>query len=175
MRWLYNENSGVAYSETMNNICSKCGAETRHDGDLHCREIFINEIKKLLALNEFEKAKTLYFFEFFDESWKEVILFKLGGNFARLIREEWQKRDAERSAAQEELQKKDAEGRHIEYIKSLGARYMGTSPISMTKKHRAARCYECRESLDNFIHFECNRCQWIVCKCGACGCGYIRY
>src|SRR3989338_9049538 len=103
----------------MNSECLKCGVETNYDGDLHCRKIFISEIKRLLSLNEFEKAKTLYFSELFDEAWKDEVLSKIGGDFDKLIREE--------------LRKKDAEQRHKKYLSSLGVRYLGTSPVSAVR------------------------------------------
>ncbi len=37
---------------------------------------------------------------------------------------------------------------------------------------RVARCYRCSQPLDNRIDIECNACGWIICTCGACGCGF---
>ena len=34
------------------------------------------------------------------------------------------------------------------------------------------QCYSCKEELDNSVDLECSNCGWIVCICGACGCGY---
>jgi len=89
----------------MNNNCSKYGAETNYDGDLHCREIFIGEIKKLLLLNDFKKARVLYFAESFDITWKEKVVSLVGGNFEQQI-----------SA---ELREIDIKERHRIYLNSL--------------------------------------------------------
>lgn len=37
---------------------------------------------------------------------------------------------------------------------------------------RVAHCYNCKRHIDNAADVECMACGWIVCKCGACGCGY---
>jgi hypothetical protein len=38
--------------------------------------------------------------------------------------------------------------------------------------HRVTHCYSCKNHLDNAVDIECAACGWIVCRCGACGCGY---
>lgn len=38
--------------------------------------------------------------------------------------------------------------------------------------HRVTQCYRCKGLLDNSLDKECEHCGWIVCDCGACGCGY---
>jgi hypothetical protein len=37
---------------------------------------------------------------------------------------------------------------------------------------RITHCYNCKRHLDNSIDVECAGCGWIICECGACGCGY---
>jgi hypothetical protein len=37
---------------------------------------------------------------------------------------------------------------------------------------RITHCYNCKSHLDNAVDVECSACGWIVCHCGACGCGY---
>lgn len=39
---------------------------------------------------------------------------------------------------------------------------------------RATHCYSCQCSLDSSINLECGTCGWILCTCGACGCGWSR-
>jgi hypothetical protein len=39
-------------------------------------------------------------------------------------------------------------------------------------RHRVTHCYSCKCPLDNAIDVEGEGCSWIVCRCGACGCGY---
>jgi hypothetical protein len=36
-----------------------------------------------------------------------------------------------------------------------------------------AHCYSCKSLLTNATELECASCGWILCKCGACGCGYV--
>ena len=60
---------------------------------------------------------------------------------------------------------------HKEFIEKLGKPYVGVSKTKQ-KKHRTPNCYSCTEKLDNVRDDECNACGWIICKCGACGCGY---
>lgn len=145
----------------MQKTCSKCEAETSYDGDLHCRQVFINEMDKFLSLQELEKAKNLYFSASFDDAWKKHFLFRQGGKFRKLILDEEQIIETKQ--------------RHEKFLASLGMRYEEVSPISLPRKHRITHCYECKESLDNSIDIECNKCEWIICNwCGACGCGYPR-
>jgi hypothetical protein len=40
------------------------------------------------------------------------------------------------------------------------------------RNHRVTHCYACKHHLDNAVDVECAACGWIVCRCGACGCGY---
>lgn len=39
-------------------------------------------------------------------------------------------------------------------------------------RFRATHCYSCHNSLDNAVNVECSKCGWIICACGACGCGW---
>jgi len=51
----------------------------------------------------------------------------------------------------------------------------GLPPASLrsgTGKHRITHCYSCKVDLDSEVELECSACDWIVCSCGACGCGY---
>ncbi|KKR69854.1 MAG: hypothetical protein UU13_C0020G0005 [Candidatus Nomurabacteria bacterium GW2011_GWB1_40_7] len=143
----------------MQKTCSKCGAETSYDGDLHCRKIFIDEINNLLLLHELEKAKDLYFSASFNNEWKKNFLFRQGRELKDLILDEEQRIEAKQ--------------RHEKFLASFGMRYEGVSSVSVPRKHRSTYCYNCKESLDNSIDIECNKCGWIICRCcGACGCGY---
>ncbi len=64
-------------------------------------------------------------------------------------------------------------GRHEIIITGLGFAYKGTRP-SDKGKPRTAHCWMCHSALDNSIDIECVACSWILCDCGACGCGYSR-
>ena len=63
--------------------------------------------------------------------------------------------------------------RHKERLEKLGKEYLGVRPAAPNPlRHRTTHCYACKESLDNSIDIECAACGWILCDCGACGCGY---
>ena len=55
---------------------------------------------------------------------------------------------------------------------------IGTSRASQARKAssyktlRAAHCWACHHPIDNQSMYECVSCGWIICFCGACGCGY---
>lgn len=70
----------------------------------------------------------------------------------------------------EERQKRAIE-RHKEYLLEHGKEYSGITQGS-NKKHRVTHCYSCKAGLDSSLHIECNACNWLICYCGACGCGY---
>lgn len=61
-------------------------------------------------------------------------------------------------------------GLHRNKIELLGLKYLGVSKSS-NGPHRATHCWVCHSHLDNAVDLECNICKWILCTCGACGCG----
>lgn len=69
--------------------------------------------------------------------------------------------------------KKEAENEHRSKLEKLGLPFKGIS-FNSKKSHRATHCWDCKEALDSYIDLECNACGWILCKCGACGCGYSK-
>lgn len=62
--------------------------------------------------------------------------------------------------------------RHRGFIEALGTPYPGIRPRRASRR-RITHCYACRRMLDNQADEECSGCGWIVCECGACGCGYL--
>jgi hypothetical protein len=62
--------------------------------------------------------------------------------------------------------------RHKERLDRLGLAFKGIRPSSATRFHRVTHCYECHDELDSSVDVECVACNWILCGCGACGCGY---
>ena len=63
--------------------------------------------------------------------------------------------------------------RHRLKVVESGKQYLGVRPARKVKRNRVARCYACKSTLDNSINMECSSCGWILCSCGACGCGYV--
>nr|CAP48735.1 putative integron gene cassette protein [uncultured bacterium]CAP48736.1 putative integron gene cassette protein [uncultured bacterium]CAP49141.1 putative integron gene cassette protein [uncultured bacterium] len=59
---------------------------------------------------------------------------------------------------------------HRLFLSSAGIAYQGVR--TTLRGHRVTHCYKCRKGLDNSIDTECNACGWIICNCGACGCGW---
>jgi hypothetical protein len=55
-------------------------------------------------------------------------------------------------------------------LRKHGREYTGVTESN--RRHRTTHCYACKEHLDSSLHLECNSCAWLVCYCGACGCGY---
>lgn len=65
------------------------------------------------------------------------------------------------------------EDRHKERLQNLGIEYQGVrQALNVSEKRRVTHCYACKEPLDNSVDIECVTCGWILCKCGACGCGF---
>jgi len=78
-----------------------------------------------------------------------------------------------RKAETERFAKLTPEERHKETLEKLGKDYQGIRPATTNhQKRRITHCYSCKKSLDNSIDIECVVCSWIICSCGACGCGY---
>ena len=41
-------------------------------------------------------------------------------------------------------------------------------------RRRTPKCRGCRRRLDSAEDAKCKACGWLLCTCGACGCGYRR-
>jgi hypothetical protein len=39
---------------------------------------------------------------------------------------------------------------------------------------KVTHCYRCRHHLDSLAEQPCAECGWLRCRCGACGCSYLR-
>jgi hypothetical protein len=63
------------------------------------------------------------------------------------------------------------EQRHRLRLEAFGKAYAGVQPAASKRCRRVANCYACHGALDNSIQVECVQCGWILCHCGACGCG----
>ncbi|WP_133300540.1 hypothetical protein [Seongchinamella sediminis] len=64
------------------------------------------------------------------------------------------------------------EANHSAHLKKLGLASTGTRPRSKQHPIRVTHCWSCTRDLDSTIDLECCSCGWILCRCGACGCGY---
>lgn len=60
--------------------------------------------------------------------------------------------------------------RHQKHLRKIGKK--GAAVTATTKKHRASHCYACKAPLTSDSNLECTACRWLICACGACGCGY---
>lgn len=67
---------------------------------------------------------------------------------------------------------KEREEKHKMFLREKGIPYNGVRPETKNRPHRSTHCWACKEHLDNTMQVECATCGWIICKCGACGCGY---
>ncbi|MDO8425290.1 MAG: hypothetical protein Q7T01_02135 [bacterium] len=38
---------------------------------------------------------------------------------------------------------------------------------------RRTHCYQCKRTLNSACDASCGQCGWLVCSCGACGCGFV--
>lgn len=64
------------------------------------------------------------------------------------------------------------EERHRQFLDSRGIKYQGVRTSTKIRVKRVTHCYSCKHGLDNAIDTECVACSWILCDCGACGCGW---
>ena len=46
---------------------------------------------------------------------------------------------------------------------------------SLNNGSRETHCFACHSDLHSESHFACSLCQWLICGCGTCGCGYTNY
>ena len=73
----------------------------------------------------------------------------------------------------EEAQRVRTRQAHRERLAAMGLDFKGIRK-KFNQRERAARCHECARSLDSSHNLDCAACAWMICKCGACGCGYDR-
>ncbi len=77
-----------------------------------------------------------------------------------------------------QIPKYDTRQRHRLIIQAKGDRYKGVrSPeeVQASSYRRHARCWNCHKYLDNYAELQCKGCGWMLCKCGACGCGSVQH
>lgn len=64
---------------------------------------------------------------------------------------------------------------HKEFLEDRGLPYSGIHIRSSDYKKRETGCYACKGTLNSEVNIECIACGWILCRCGACGCGHSEY
>lgn len=64
---------------------------------------------------------------------------------------------------------RDKINKHREFLRKTGK--SGEEKIVNARWDRATHCYSCKSSI-TMPNLECTSCNWIICECGACGCGY---
>lgn len=62
--------------------------------------------------------------------------------------------------------------RHKRFVNSSGKTYRGIRKATKGKRYRSTHCYLCAGHLDSDTDVECVECGWLLCRCGACGCGF---
>ena len=69
----------------------------------------------------------------------------------------------------------DLAERHMRKVIDAGQHYRGLQRPTLRVRRRVTHCYACKARLDNSTDVECVSCGWILCPCGACGCGYMAF
>jgi hypothetical protein len=73
----------------------------------------------------------------------------------------------------ERLDEKAMEFVHISHLEKYGEEITyPTFSKTPDSYRRTAHCWACQTNLDSQTDYKCNSCRWILCRCGACGCGY---
>ncbi len=95
---------------------------------------------------------------------------KNGEKFLQVDCERVRRELAKRSEIYNEIDAAEIE-LHEKYIDSLDVLYPVTQNVEVNNQ-RATHCYLCKNNLDTNINIQCASCGWLICTCGACGCGY---
>jgi len=61
--------------------------------------------------------------------------------------------------------------RHEKHLIRSRIQYRGSEQAT-TARFRIASCWSCKQSISTTTDRQCVICEWILCNCGACGCGY---
>jgi hypothetical protein len=80
--------------------------------------------------------------------------------------------ERDRKVAEEALMRLAIEEKHAHFLRTKGLINHGVQAANTFKPKRVTHCYSCKSQLDNQVDIECSACQWIICTCGACGCGW---
>ena len=70
------------------------------------------------------------------------------------------------------LRQRELEEKNRRFLTLKGKSFSGFRPRSKQLSQRVTHCYNCRKHLDSTVDVECVACSWILCNCGACGCGF---
>ena len=76
--------------------------------------------------------------------------------------------------AEKELIEKEnieLELKHKAHLQKYGLSSTGINKREPTGVARFTHCWSCKLNIDSLGFLECSRCGWIICNCGACGCG----
>jgi hypothetical protein len=65
--------------------------------------------------------------------------------------------------------------RHRDRLLESGRPFRGVRRATAKAERRTTHCYACKARLDNATDLQCTDCDWLLCRCGACGCGYLGY
>lgn len=68
------------------------------------------------------------------------------------------------------ITKEEISRRHQQHMQEYGISYSGEKESD--KLLRYTHCWKCKKDINNIEFLECATCGWIICQCGACGCGY---
>ncbi len=83
-----------------------------------------------------------------------------------------QRKERERLSREAE-ERAELERNHKEFLKSRG---MTAHMVKLDHiERRVTHCYCCAAPLDSERNWGCSVCSWILCNCGACGCGYTEW
>jgi hypothetical protein len=61
---------------------------------------------------------------------------------------------------------------HALHLEAHGIAVPSPSVFQHSGLHRATACWCCKAPLDSDDEMACVVCRWLLCECGACGCGY---
>ena len=64
---------------------------------------------------------------------------------------------------------------HKEFLAERGIPYVGIKLNTNRANARESSCYNCGSLLDSSLEAGCKACSWMLCFCGACGCGHPKY
>jgi len=67
---------------------------------------------------------------------------------------------------------------HAKFLREKGIEnpeQIGIYKAESKRQLRSTHCYSCGHSLTSFVNYTCKKCNWLLCSCGACRCGYYKF
>ena len=95
-----------------------------------------------------------------------------GSQPPNILTEEYERLRIEYRKLRTQLRTEAKKAAHRAHLEEMGIFPTTTVTIDDSGPRRTTGCWRCKSILDSNDDLACAICKWLLCECGACGCGY---